>query len=100
MSNLRTPFNLVLGLVLAVGGLSTIGCGNSGSGDDDTPVIMPQCNDGLDNDGDAKIDFPDDPGCFSAPRTASPRCRGRSRPRAATPPPSGPARSGTPDTTR
>src|SRR5262249_25142435 len=22
-----------------------------------------QCNDGIDNDGDGKIDFPDDPGC-------------------------------------
>lgn len=27
---------------------------------------LPQCSDGLDNDGDGKIDFPDDPGCSDA----------------------------------
>ncbi len=26
---------------------------------------MPQCSDGRDNDGDGKIDYPNDPGCFS-----------------------------------
>lgn len=35
--------------------------------DDDTPPPPPppQCSDGVDNDGDGKIDFPDDPGCES-----------------------------------
>src|SRR5262249_19509662 len=26
----------------------------------------PQCSDGVDNDGDGLIDFPQDPGCFGA----------------------------------
>lgn len=29
------------------------------------PVMDPQCNDGIDNDGDGLIDFPEDPGCES-----------------------------------
>lgn len=28
-------------------------------------IPMPQCSDGLDNDGDSLIDYPDDPGCSS-----------------------------------
>lgn len=44
-------------------------CG--GGGNDKTPDAGPiggthQCNDGIDNDGDGKIDFPDDPGCTNA----------------------------------
>jgi hypothetical protein len=31
--------------------------------DDSGP--LPQCNDGIDNDGDGKIDFPYDPGCYA-----------------------------------
>jgi hypothetical protein len=27
---------------------------------------LPQCSDGIDNDGDGKIDFPNDPGCLNA----------------------------------
>ena len=45
-------------LVAACGG------GNDKPGVDAGPVT--QCNDGIDNDGDGKIDFPDDPGCTSA----------------------------------
>ncbi|MBD3313851.1 hypothetical protein GF345_05405 [Candidatus Woesearchaeota archaeon] len=30
------------------------------------PVPKPQCSDGIDNDGDRKIDYPADPGCRSA----------------------------------
>ncbi len=30
------------------------------------PPPEPECNDGIDNDGDMLIDFPDDPGCSSA----------------------------------
>jgi len=30
------------------------------------PVDLPQCSDGIDNDGDGLIDHPDDPGCDSA----------------------------------
>ncbi|MBA2346716.1 MAG: hypothetical protein H0V81_00335 [Solirubrobacterales bacterium] len=30
------------------------------------PPATPQCSDGVDNDGDGKIDFPNDPGCSSA----------------------------------
>ena len=27
--------------------------------------VAPVCNDGIDNDGDGKIDYPADPGCIS-----------------------------------
>jgi hypothetical protein len=41
--------------------------------DDPLPV---ECADGLDNDGDGLVDFPDDPGCKSADwPTESPRCQ-------------------------
>ncbi len=30
-----------------------------------TPVVKPACSDGLDNDGDGLIDYPQDPGCTS-----------------------------------
>lgn len=29
------------------------------------PLDLPECSDGIDNDGDGKIDFPADPGCTS-----------------------------------
>lgn len=29
-------------------------------------IVLPQCSDGDDNDGDGKVDFPNDPGCTSA----------------------------------
>ena len=34
------------------------------------PATAPACSDGGDNDGDGKIDFPDDPGCESANDTS------------------------------
>ncbi len=48
--------------------LAAIACGSSnkkapGAGPDATP--KPQCSDGIDNDGDGKIDYPNDPGCFA-----------------------------------
>ena len=30
-----------------------------------TPTRLPQCSDGIDNDGDGLIDYPNDPGCYS-----------------------------------
>ncbi|HQS59388.1 MAG TPA: S8 family serine peptidase [Gallionellaceae bacterium] len=33
-------------------------------------VSVPQCSDGIDNDGDGKIDYPADPGCSSASDTS------------------------------
>ncbi|MBM3227716.1 DUF11 domain-containing protein, partial [Candidatus Peribacteria bacterium] len=39
---------------------------NNTSGVVSTSVTCVQCNDGLDNDGDGFIDFPNDPGCSSA----------------------------------
>ncbi|MGH8571353.1 MAG: DUF7594 domain-containing protein, partial [Gammaproteobacteria bacterium] len=33
---------------------------------DTVPGAAPQCSDGADNDGDTKIDFPNDPGCTDA----------------------------------
>ncbi len=38
----------------------------SGASDDSEAPPPPQCSDGIDNDGDGLIDFPADPGCFSA----------------------------------
>ena len=32
---------------------------------EDEPVEKPECDDGTDNDGDGKVDFPADPGCVS-----------------------------------
>ncbi len=37
------------------------GPGNGSNG----PGGRPQCSDGIDNDGDGKVDFPSDPGCSS-----------------------------------
>jgi hypothetical protein len=39
-----------------------VACGGGAEGDD-TPKL--QCDDGIDNDGDGAIDFPDDPSCTS-----------------------------------
>ena len=41
---------------------------NDGSCRNDAGPTMsePECNDGMDNDGDGLIDFPEDPGCSSA----------------------------------
>jgi len=39
-------------------------CGN-GLDPDSPQCNLPQCMDGIDNDGDGKIDYPDDPGCTS-----------------------------------
>jgi hypothetical protein len=45
-------------------------CGNGGHCDENCQcvgeVVPPQCSDGIDNDGDGKIDFPADPGCTDA----------------------------------
>ena len=38
--------------------------GDDGAGDDDGGAT--ECSDGIDNDGDGKIDFGSDPGCSSA----------------------------------
>lgn len=38
----------------------------NGDGCSSTCVITTQCNDQVDNDGDTKIDFPNDPGCSSS----------------------------------
>ncbi len=40
-------------------------CPNGGSG-----TITAQCSDGIDNDGDGKIDYPADPGCTSSSDTS------------------------------
>jgi hypothetical protein len=42
-------------------------CGGGGSepGGEDAAPPAPQCSDGIDNDGDGKVDYPGDPGCSS-----------------------------------
>ena len=49
------------------GGVNSSTCGGIGCGDLNCSSIIPtipQCNDGIDNDGDGKIDYPNDPGCI------------------------------------
>src|SRR5512143_394423 len=50
----------LLWTALALGAASTAGCFVEANNNP-----PPACNDGLDNDGDGKIDFPADPGCTS-----------------------------------
>ena len=38
------------------------------------PISIEQCSDGIDNDGDGLIDFPNDPGCLDAMRVEAPQC--------------------------
>jgi len=45
------------------GGAGDGGAGDGGAGDGDGAA---QCEDGIDNDGDGKVDFPDDPQCSSS----------------------------------
>src|SRR3984885_9419631 len=46
------------------GDKSTPMCG-SGIDPDSPQCNLPQCSDGIDNDGDGLIDYPNDPGCTS-----------------------------------
>ncbi|HTJ44192.1 MAG TPA: hypothetical protein VL463_18940 [Kofleriaceae bacterium] len=58
---------------LALGAAFTVGCSKGGNMNDtpDAPVspadanTLPKCSNGLDDDGDGKIDFPNDPGCLN-----------------------------------
>ncbi|CAN5343430.1 hypothetical protein BH11MYX1_BH11MYX1_50170 [soil metagenome] len=54
---MRTTRWLVLSLVVSL----AAACGTT----DNNNTIKKQCNDGIDNDGDGFVDFPDDPGCIS-----------------------------------
>jgi len=54
--------NGFIGIIRPDGTVGGITGGNTGGG---TPPPVPQCMDGIDNDGDGKIDFPADPGCTS-----------------------------------
>lgn len=51
--------SILVGILVSV----TVACGGGGGGGDDQPKV--QCSDGIDNDGDGTIDFPDDTGCSS-----------------------------------
>jgi hypothetical protein len=56
--------------------IKSVGSGNDGSGGEEDGGIggVPaQCNDGIDNDGDTRIDFPADNGCESAEDTSEER---------------------------
>jgi hypothetical protein len=55
-------------LIFAPAVLSLMACGggkNKHTPDGGGSGRLPQCSDGIDNDGDGKIDYPNDPGCFS-----------------------------------
>jgi len=58
---MRTNALLILGVVAAMGG----GCGDDVPSNPDAPS-GPQCSDGVDNDGDGLVDYPDDLGCSDA----------------------------------
>jgi hypothetical protein len=45
------------------------GGGGGGGGGASPPPPKPACSDGIDNDGDGKVDYPADPGCGSASDT-------------------------------
>src|SRR5206468_1041110 len=45
-------------------------CTNASDNNETDPVALPACSDGVDNDGDNKIDFPADPGCTNAADTS------------------------------
>jgi hypothetical protein len=65
----------MVGTALAIVVLGALGCSHKsaqqkpscGHGIDPTSpqCNLPQCSDGIDNDGDGLIDYPNDPGCFS-----------------------------------
>src|SRR5262249_48480117 len=55
---------LSLVVVLALAGIAA--CANTGNNNPTIDAPPAQCADGIDNDGDGKTDFPDDPGCDSA----------------------------------
>lgn len=57
---------LVLGVVV----LPLVACGGGGKNNNTPPdagsnAPAPKCSDGVDNDGDGKIDYPADPGCYA-----------------------------------
>lgn len=62
---------VALGLVLvSISGLYLVAISGLYAASESTTLTVtvlgpPQCNDGIDNDGDGKIDYPDDPGCSS-----------------------------------
>ena len=59
-----------LGLVVAVVALAALPGGGTvfaAVERESAASSLPQCEDGLDNDGDGLIDWPDDPGCFDGP---------------------------------
>ena len=69
MTTLRT---LCHGMLVVLATVATAaGCGSPSKATDDATVVAPdaapkpQCSDGIDNDNDGKIDYPDDPGCTS-----------------------------------
>jgi len=46
------------------GGGGSGGGAGGGSGGNQPPLVLPICSDGIDNDGDGMIDYPDDLGCY------------------------------------
>lgn len=54
---LRLTIPGLLEVILAHTEVSDVTCG---------PTDLPECSDGIDNDGDRKVDFPADPGCADA----------------------------------
>jgi large repetitive protein len=60
---------LLVGVAVAVSGCAAGGAADDSDAgaDPDGGIegpLLPQCSDGIDNDGDGLIDYPEDPGCF------------------------------------
>jgi hypothetical protein len=62
---MRTLRSLILGVVV----VSFAACGGGGKTNNKPDAgdtgRLPKCNDGIDNDGDGKTDYPADPGCYA-----------------------------------
>lgn len=56
------PFGLFATALIASCTIVLGACSSTNKNDN----TKPQCSDGVDNDGDGQVDFPDDPGCTSA----------------------------------
>jgi hypothetical protein len=59
------PSFLVVGILLIGACASKNGSHECNGNPDDPACLKPQCSDGIDNDGDGLIDYPNDPGCYA-----------------------------------
>jgi hypothetical protein len=63
---MRSTTPIFVAACLVFGCASKNGKGDCAAHPEDPACNMPQCSDGIDNDGDGLIDYPNDPGCYAA----------------------------------